>query len=297
MGQEFQLVFQGAQGLVVRQFDQDRVVLGRSLVCDVVFDSPHLRANTSKSFAPRTVGSSKICEAAWELPSTASGLTGRGSATVIGSLWRRTLPRRRSLSFTWRNPPTQRRPRQSSAMHRDRPASSPASTSANYRTLWANPARENAPRSYCTRATRRRTSSWLRMPPVGPSSKARPNLPVLSMFKTAGEILLADESLDAMLQQVVDLIAEHLPGRRGVVCMVDPASGEIQPRCFSTGDGPPAVSDQPKHLARSGPRTAGHARGQRRGRPRVSMRQPASSRWTSGRPSACLCIIKAMSRA
>ena len=58
-------------------------------------------------------------------------------------------------------------------------------------------------------------------------------LPVLSLFKSAGEILLAHESLDEMLQQVVNLIAEHLPGRRGVVCMVDQASGEIQPRCFS----------------------------------------------------------------
>ncbi len=58
-------------------------------------------------------------------------------------------------------------------------------------------------------------------------------LPVLSLFKSAGEILLANESLDEMLQQVVNLIAEHLPGRRGVVCMVDQASGEIQPRCFS----------------------------------------------------------------
>ena len=58
-------------------------------------------------------------------------------------------------------------------------------------------------------------------------------LPVLSLFKSAGEILLAHEDLDALLQQVVNLIAEHLPGRRGVVCMVDQASGEIQPRCFS----------------------------------------------------------------
>ncbi len=58
-------------------------------------------------------------------------------------------------------------------------------------------------------------------------------LPVLSMFKSAGEILLTQESLDEMLQQVVNLIAEHLPGRRGAVCMVDQASGEIQPRCFS----------------------------------------------------------------
>ncbi|MEI8374351.1 MAG: FHA domain-containing protein, partial [Planctomycetota bacterium] len=46
-------------------------------------------------------------------------------------------------------------------------------------------------------------------------------LPVLSMFKSVGEILLTHETLDEMLQQVVNLIAEHLPGRRGAVCMVD----------------------------------------------------------------------------
>ncbi len=42
MGQGFQLVFQAAEGRVVRKFDQDRVLLGRSMVCDVAFDSPHL---------------------------------------------------------------------------------------------------------------------------------------------------------------------------------------------------------------------------------------------------------------
>ena len=35
-----------------------------------------------------------------------------------------------------------------------------------------------------------------------------------------------------MLQRVVDLIVAHLPGRRGAVCMVDPASGAIEPSCF-----------------------------------------------------------------
>jgi len=63
--------------------------------------------------------------------------------------------------------------------------------------------------------------------------EATPQLPVLSLFKSAGEILLAYESLDDMLQQIVNLIATNLPGRRGVVCMHDPVSGEIQPLCFS----------------------------------------------------------------
>ena len=85
------------------------------------------------------------------------------------------------------------------------------------------------------------------MSPVSRSSKRTSQLPVLSLFKSAGEILLAHESLDEMLQQVVNLIAEHLPGRRGVVCMVDQASGEIQPRCFSQERGvSEAVSSRPR---------------------------------------------------
>jgi adenylate cyclase len=76
-------------------------------------------------------------------------------------------------------------------------------------------------------------------------------LPVLSMFKSAGEALLAHEGLDEMLQQVVDLIARHLPGRRGVACTVDPASGEIEPRCFSqeTRAGPFLISRSILHEA------------------------------------------------
>ena len=76
-----------------------------------------------------------------------------------------------------------------------------------------------------------------RSPPAEPLFESTSQLPVLSLFKSAGEVLLAHESLDEMLQQVVNLIAEHLPGRRGVVCMVDPASGEIQPCCFSQESG------------------------------------------------------------
>ncbi len=60
-------------------------------------------------------------------------------------------------------------------------------------------------------------------------------LPILGLFKSAGEILLGDQDLAGMLQRVVDLIVAHLPGRRGAVCMVDPASGAIEPSCFGAG--------------------------------------------------------------
>ncbi len=42
MNEPFQLVYQSAGAEVVRTFDQARVLVGRSIVCDLVFDSPHL---------------------------------------------------------------------------------------------------------------------------------------------------------------------------------------------------------------------------------------------------------------
>ena len=42
MSEQFQLIFQSAGKEVVQAFEQDRVLIGRSIVCDLVFDSPHL---------------------------------------------------------------------------------------------------------------------------------------------------------------------------------------------------------------------------------------------------------------
>jgi adenylate cyclase len=46
-----------------------------------------------------------------------------------------------------------------------------------------------------------------------------------------------------MLQPIVDLIGEHLPGRRVAVCISDPASAELLPRSFSRGPQAPARSE------------------------------------------------------
>ena len=42
VNERFQLVYQSAGSKVARTFDQARVLVGRSIVCDLVFDSPHL---------------------------------------------------------------------------------------------------------------------------------------------------------------------------------------------------------------------------------------------------------------
>ena len=73
--------------------------------------------------------------------------------------------------------------------------------------------------------------------PAAPGQSLSENtsqLPILGLFKSTGELLLTEDNLDGMLQQVVNLIGEHLPGRRGVVCTIDGTSGEIQPRRFSS---------------------------------------------------------------
>ena len=233
MGQGFQLVFRGAEGLVVRQFDQDRVLLGRSLVCDVVFDSPHLsrkhveilrdpdgwilqdlRSRLGVAVNGQRIGRQRLADGdrialapdaaestlvEFRLPESA------GRAPPQGILSDATGPTSVVASIDLRE--------LSDALSQSGQGKRPAIV------LHAGDAAAN------------------RLTASDPSARAffegTSQLPVLSMFKSAGEILLADESLDAMLQRVANLIAEHLPGRRGAVCMVDQASGDIQPRCFS----------------------------------------------------------------
>lgn len=72
-----------------------------------------------------------------------------------------------------------------------------------------------------------------------------PQLPLLRLFKQVGEILLASESLDDMLQKIVNLAVDHLPGQRGVICLYDEPTGAIEPKVFrdkAEGDRPFLVS-------------------------------------------------------
>jgi adenylate cyclase len=69
--------------------------------------------------------------------------------------------------------------------------------------------------------------------PVLESQPVEGQLPALALLKSAGEILLVHESLDEMLQPMVDLIGCHLPGRRVAVCMSDASSGKLTPRCYN----------------------------------------------------------------
>ncbi len=237
MDQGFQLAFQVAEGRIVRRFDQARVVLGRSMVCDLVFDSPHI--------------SRKHVEIVREADGwIVEDLRSRQGVAVNG-----------------------RRVARQKLAHGDRIVLAPDAaepTLLEFRLPeFVDPLRpqaiggeESGPTSVVASIDLRELANALDQPggekqatielhaggtagkglaiPDAPGQtlfERTSQLPVLSLFKAAGEVLLARESLDEMLQQVVDLIAEHLPGCRGAVCMVDQASGQIQPRCFSQEQG------------------------------------------------------------
>lgn len=70
---------------------------------------------------------------------------------------------------------------------------------------------------------------------------------VLSLFKEVSEILLATDDLDAMMRRVLALALDHLPGQRGLICLSDEATGQIEPKSFyAKGHG-----EQPFSVSRS----------------------------------------------
>ncbi len=233
MGRAFQLVFEGASGPVVREFDQARVVLGRSLVCDVVFDSPNLSRKHAEilrdpeGFIVQDLRSRLGVAVNGEPVSMRRLADGDRIALAPGNA--------DSTIVEFRLPELAD-PISPQAILSE--ASGPTSVvaSIDLREL-SNSLSQSGPDKNLAIEVHAGDAAgriWTASDASGRALfEGASQLPVLSMFKSAGEILLADEGLDTMLQQVVNLIAEHLPGRRGVVCMVDRDSGEIQPFCFS----------------------------------------------------------------
>jgi class 3 adenylate cyclase len=237
VGREFQLVFRVAEGAVVRRFDQARVLLGRSMVCDLAFDSPHLsrkhaeivcdadgwivrdlRSRQGVAVNGRRVEAEKLAHGDWiALAPDAAGPT---------------LLEFRLPEYAEQLPP------QAILSDETGPASVVASIDVRELSKALGQSGRGK-RSTIEIHPSEAATKILTAPdaPGGALFDGPSQLPVLSMFKSAGEVLLAHEGLDEMLQQVVDLIAEHLPGRRGAVCMIDQASGEIRPHCFSQEQG------------------------------------------------------------
>ena len=242
MGQGFQLVFQVAEGPVVREFDQDRVLLGRSMVCDVAFESPHLsrkHAEIVRDADGWIVQDLRSREGvAVNGQRVARQWLAHGDRIVLAPDAAEPTP----LEFRLAEFVGQPSPQTTGApAQRVDDESGPTSVvaSIDLRELSDTLDQPSGDRRVAIEMHENAAGRILATSDAqGPSLfESTSQLPVLSLFKSAGEILLAHENLDEMLQQVVNLIAQHLPGRRGVVCMVDQASGEIQPRCFSLEQG------------------------------------------------------------
>ena len=172
VGQEFQLVFQVAEGSVVRKFEQARVVLGRSMVCDLVFDSPHLSRKHAEI----------ICDAdGWTVRDLRSRLgvavNGRRVAQRLAHGDRIALaPDAESPTvLEFRLPQSAPLPQ---AILSDESGPTSIVASIDVRKLsdtLDQSGRENARRSRSIRARRQPRCSWRPMRPVEPFSKARPS--------------------------------------------------------------------------------------------------------------------------
>jgi class 3 adenylate cyclase len=230
--QGFQLIFQDTKGLAARQFDQARVVLGRSIVCDVVLDSPHLSRKHAE-IVRDTEGwiirdlHSRHGIAVNGRPITVQRLVHGDRIALAPNAESPTLLEFRSREFSDSVPPQ--------VILSDETGPTSIVASIDLRELSNNLSQSGGQKQSPLELYSSEVSSILAAPggADATSGERTSQLPVLSMFKSVGEILLAYDSLDELLQQVVNLIAVHLPRRRSVACMVDQASGEIQPRCFS----------------------------------------------------------------
>ncbi len=228
MAEGFQLVFQLDGKKVVRTFEQARVVVGRSMVCDLVFDSPHLSRKHAEI----------VREAdAWRV----RDLQSRHGLAVNGEV----IESRRLASG-------------------DRIALAPAAAEPTLLEFRSVDSVEYVPpqvflgdnvdttriiASIDLHEMARTLSKSGRLQPLTPHPNLAPSaptptsfdtslrLPAMALLKSAGEVLMAHETLNDMLQPMVDLIGAHLPGRRVAMCLSDPSSGELAPHCYSREPG------------------------------------------------------------
>jgi adenylate cyclase len=252
VSERFQLIFQSAGKEVVQTFEQPRVLIGRSVVCDLVFDSLHLSRKHAEI----------VREAdGWSVHDLGSrhGLAVNGAA-VTG---RKLSPGDRIALAPEAAEPT---------VMEFRPADA-AGAAAPRLFLGDDALTTNIIASIDLRELAKSLSESGRVKPSAegkvmggeqgapssgsslPAPLSLPPagvLPALGLLKSAGEALLAHESLDDMLQPMADLIGSHLPGRRVAICTSDPSSGELAPRCFSRAALPDeSASPRPFPISRS----------------------------------------------
>jgi adenylate cyclase len=229
VSEQFQLVYQSAGSEVVRTFDQARILVGRSIVCDLVFDSAHL----SRKHAEVVRNAD-----GWSVNDLGSrnGLAVNGAVVASRQL---TTGDRIALA-----------PEAAAPILLEFRLDDTAASAAPRLFLSDGAGTTNIVASIDLRELAKSLRKSGQLKPVAEAAAFDhfPQLAALALLKSAGEVLLAHECLDEMLQPMADLIGQHLPGRRVAICASDPSTGELAPRCFSRDlqagaampDGPPA---------------------------------------------------------
>jgi len=228
MSDGFQLAYQFGGEEVIRNFDQGPVVIGHSDRCTLKIDSPHI--------APKHAEVVRESDG-WTIRARAPSYKVAVNGQVVSS--QRLSPGDRitlatgpvgSVVLEFRLPEAARSYAPRVALG-DQTGSTSVVASIDLRELADSLSKEGRVERGESRAKSAHVGLSTLDSPL--STSHQPQLPALGLFKSAGEILLANEGLDEMLQQMADLIGRHLPGRRVAVCMNDLASGELLPRCFS----------------------------------------------------------------
>jgi adenylate cyclase len=224
----FQLVFQVAGKRAVRSFEQARIVVGRSMVCDVVFESPHLSrkhaeiVREGEDWIIRDL-QSRHGLAVNGVVNESRKLASGDRITLAPAAAEPTVLEFRLTDAVEHVPPQ--------VSFGDDPATTHIIASIDLREM-AQTLRKSG-RLTPLAAGQRPGEESTRKSPEPTSFETSPRLPALALLKSAGEVLMSHETLDEMLQPMVDLIGEHLPGHRVAICLNDAASGELLPRCYS----------------------------------------------------------------
>lgn len=227
----FRLLYETKQGTVTREFEQGRVLIGRSHVCDVVLDS----ADVSRAHAVVLREGDN-----WVIQDVDS----RGGTTVNGQrIGRLPLSDRdrivlapaseHPVELTFRL--GQAATGQPSCLVEDSGERTIVRQRIDLqdfdRTLFEAPSRGKLPAAgLATGPLAAEADLTAGMPATGP----RAGLPLLGLIKQVSEALLTSEGLEEILENVLRLTLDSLPGQRGMVCLYDEKTNVIEPKRFRT---------------------------------------------------------------
>jgi adenylate cyclase len=212
---------------VVREFRQPRVLIGRSMLCDVVLDSPDLSRKHAEIRGD---------EWGWKIHDLSSqgGTYVRQQRVAVhrlhdGDQIVLSPSAARPVVLTFHRLAAAEPPRRKVVLD-DAPERTQVVASIDLKDFEQSLVSPTPPR-IPTPPLRRE----LRPPKPTPNVAERvPPAALLNVFKRVGDVLLVCEDLAKMLEEVLTLVLDNLPGARGLICLYDAATGQIEPKAFRT---------------------------------------------------------------